>query len=317
MEQRIFEFIKYCYSDSLTEEIPELNYQLFTISLKSMLPFENKIGCKFDERRYSDEIKTLRYYINGEDELVINKIKQNKPLIALDNLIEYKIIPIVISNVLWENIINEVLKCVVFYTYSKESILEAIALSSLLHEYIENNSTDKDCLHEITKKRIIEFSIKDFFKDNFSVPAKNSYIINFERDRISYIMKDNIFDRSSISDKKITKYVLYNDRGFSPENTQAFSEKDAKDAFITDSNNTNLLNLGSYLYKLRKGILDPRKIKYNPDDNIDLKIYTEKESFTHPILGKCLVIKRTENMAIVKTKTGNIKVKRVKPVHSI
>lgn len=307
MEQRIFEFIKYCYSDSLTEEIPELNYQLFTISLKSMLPFENKIGCKFDEHRYSDEIKTLRYYINGEDELVINKIKQNKPLITPDNLIEYKIIPIVMSNVLWENIINEVLKCVVFYTYSKESILEAIALSSLLHEYIENNSIDKDYLHEITKKRIIEFSIKDFFKDNFSVPAKNSYIINFERDRISYIMKDNIFDRTSITDKKITKYVLYYDRA----NTQAYSEEDAKDVFITDSNNTNLLNLSSYLYKLRKGILDPRKIRYNSDDNIDLKIYTGKGSFTHPVLGKCLVIKRTENMVIVKTKIGNI---RVKPV---
>ena len=295
MEQKIFDFINYCYSDSLTEEIGKLNYQLFIMSLKSMLPFENKIGCKFDEIRYINEINTLRYYINGNNELVVNKIKQNKPLTKADNLVEYKIIPIIIANTIWKNIINEALRCVVFYTYSKETILETIVLASVLHEYIEGNSIDLDYLHDITKKRIIEFSIKDFYKDNFNILVKNNYVINFEKGRISYIMQNNIFDIPSISDKKLINYIINN-------NTQ-------QNTLITDSNKANLLSFSSYLYKLRKGILDPNKIKYNFSDNTDLKIYLEKESFTHPILGKCLVIKRIENGAIVKTKIGNIKVR--------
>jgi len=297
VEQRIFELLNYCYSDSLTEETGKLNYQLFIMSLKSMLPFESKIGCKFDEVRYSDEVKTLRYYLNGNDELVINKIKQNKPLTKSDVLIEYKIVPIVIANTYWENIINEALKCVVFYTYSKDSILEAIVLSSVLHEYIEGSSLDIEYLHDVTKKRIIEFSIKDFYKDNFNISVKNNYIISFEKERISYLIKDNIFDIPSIANKKLINYILNN------------NHRESLQSVITDSNKAYLLNFSSYLYKLRKGILDPNKIKYNSSDNTDLKIHLEKESFNHPILGKCLVIKRTENGAIVKTKIGNINVK--------
>ncbi len=311
MEQRIFELLNYCYSDSLTEETGKLNYQLFIMSLKSMLPFENKIGCKFDEARYSDEVKTLRYYLNGNDELVINKIKQNKPLTKSDVLIEYKIVPIVIANTYWENIINEALKCVVFYTYSKDSILEAIVLSSVLHEYIEGSSLNIDYLHDVAKKRIIEFSIKDFYKDNFNISVKNNYIISFEKERISYLIKDNIFDIPSIANKKLINYILNNNH---KENSKECSQENSKEyslesALVADSNKAYLLSFSSYLYKLRKGILDPNKIKYNSSDKTDLKIHLEKESFTHPILGKCLVIKRTENGAIVKTKIGNINVK--------
>lgn len=293
MEQRIYEFIKYCNSNSLAVELPSLNYQLFTMSLRSLLPFDHKIGCKFDEKRYLDEIKTLKYYINGDDKLVINKIKQNNALTAYDSLIEYKIIPIVIANSIWEHLINEVIKCIVFYTYSKESILEAIVLSSVLHEFIENNSTDISHLHSITKQRIIEFSIKDFFKDNFDAPVKNTYNVSFERERISYIMKDNIFNNDLFSDKKIINYILNNS---------------AQENDLNSDINNILQSLSSYLYKLRKGFIDPKKIIYN-SNNAELKPNIEQASFTHPILGKCLVVKRTENEAIVKTKTGIIRVR--------
>ena len=288
----LYEIINYCLSDSLKDEIPNLNYQLFTMSLRSMLPFEHKVGCKFDENRYIDEIKTLKYYINGEDKLVINKIKQNGAMTIYDSLLEYKIIPIIISNSIWENIINEVLRCLVFYTYSKESILEAIALSSMLHEFIENGISDKAYIHNITKQRIIEFSLKDFFIDNFDTTVKNTYNVSFERERIAYIIKDNIFDNDTFSDKKIVNYIL---------NEAPNSDKNS-------DNNNNLQSLSSYLYKLRKGTIDPRKIKYT-SNNADLKPKIDQGNFTHPILGKGIVINRTDNEAIVKTKTGNIRLR--------
>lgn len=293
MEQRIYEFIKYCNSDSVRDEFPSLNYQLFMMSLRSMLPFEHKIGCQLDVARYIDELKTLKYYINGDDKLVINKIKQNNALTAYDSLLEHKIIPIIISNSIWENIINEALKCVIFYTYSKESILEAIVLSSVLHEYIENNCTDRAYLHTITKQRIIEFSLKDFFKDNFNTQVKNTYNVGFERERISYIMKEDIFDNDLFTNNKIINYI--------------FNKPSDINDIGSDVDNI-LQSLSSYLYKLRKGVIDPRKIRY-ASSGVDLRPNIEQASFTHPILGKCLVIKRAENEAIVKTKTGNIKVR--------
>ena len=107
-------------------------------------------------------------------------------------------------------------------------------------------------------------------------------------------MQNNIFDIPSIGSKKIINFIINNNR-------------DA--ASVTNLNKANLLSFSSYLYKLRKGILDPNKIKYNCNEKTDLKIHLEKESFIHPVLGKCLVVKRIENGAIVKTKIGNIKVK--------
>ncbi len=294
MEQRIHKFIQYCISDKVTDEIPNLDYQLFTMSMRSMLPFENKVGCEFDENRYIDEVKTLRYYINGEDKLVINKIKQSTTMTIYDSLLEYKIIPIIISNSIWDNIINEVLKCLVFYTYCKESILEAIVLSSVLHEYIENNCIDKTQLHNLTKQRIIEFSLKDFFMDKFSLPIKSAYNVGFERERIFYIMKENILDIDSLLDKKIISYVL---------------NEDLHNNDILENSNNNTLNLSTYLYKLRKGLIDPRKIKYNSNDELELRNKIVQGSFSHPILGKCQVLQRTENEMIIKTKTGNIRVR--------
>lgn len=301
MEEKIYKLIKHCYEDALNGEIYGLNYQLFMMSLRSMIPFEDKIGCKFDENRYSDELKTLKYYINGEDKLVLSRIKQNSATSIYDYLLEYKIIPIILSNSIWENIINEVLRCVVFYTYSKESILEAIVVSSVLHEYIENNCTDKEYLHRITKQRIIDFSIKDFFIDNFDTSAKNSYNISFERERISYIIQADMFGREPLLDKRIISYILNCDR-----ESSEFSQDNVD---VSESNNNSLQSFSSYLYKLRKGMIDPRKLRYTASDKLDLRLYVKQESFTHPILGKCLVIKRNGNETIVKTKTGNIKVR--------
>ena len=104
MEQRINELIKYCISDSLKDEIPDLNYQLFTMSMRSMLPFENKIGCEFDEDRYlawifvdgnllqknliNESLAEVKYiycdykYLDEIQELE-NKVKVNKQKISV------------------------------------------------------------------------------------------------------------------------------------------------------------------------------------------------------------------------------------------
>jgi len=158
---------------------------------------------------------------------------------------------------------------------------------------MEGNNTEYQYLCDITRKRIIEFSIKQFYEDNFNILVKNNYVINFEKARISYLMHNSIFEMPKIENSKVSKYIL---------------TKEKSAYVVSDSNKSFLVNFSSYLFKLRKGILDPDKLRYKYNDKADLKIHVENESFLHPVLGKCTVIRRNQNETIVKTKIGNIKV---------
>lgn len=293
MEQKIYDLLCNCYADSLTEIYAKLNYQLFVMSLKSMLPFENKVGCEFDLNRYKYEVETLKYYKNGKDILVDNIIMGNKPLAQYDELIEYKILPIIISNTQWKNISEQALKSIIYYTYSRKSVLNTLIIASLISEYMNNNN-DIDSILQITKKRLIEFSIKSFYMDNYNISAKSNYLINFEKDRIQYIAKNSLFDIEQIKNSKAAQYIIGNTKTKS---------------LIRDEHREHLLSFSTYLYKLRKGLMDPDKLRYNITEDISINKYLNNNSFVHSILGKCIVLKRNGNEAIVKTKSGIIKVK--------
>ncbi|QSX07102.1 hypothetical protein JYG23_07095 [Sedimentibacter sp. zth1] len=294
MEKKIYNLLYNCYANSLEGNFGKLNYQLFVMSLRSMIPYENKLGCEFNTMRYKHEIETLKYYVNGQDTVVENILKGNNPCTAEDKLIQYKIIPIIISNTQWETVINQVLNCAVYFTYSKNTILNALVLSSIIFDYMNNNTINLDSIYEITKKRIIDFSIKSFYKDNFNIVVKSNYIINFEKERISYLIKNNINDMCDESILDLVNLIL--------DGTVIKSS-------ISQENDLLIKNFSIYLLKLRKGILDPTKLKFNVNEAIKLDRYLKNDHFKHPILGKCSVINRDGNELIMKTKTGNIKVK--------
>jgi hypothetical protein len=59
---------------------------------------------------------------------------------------------------------------------------------------------------------------------------------------------------------------------------------------------------------LRKGTVAPEKLKYAHETYPDFKEYLKQSSFTHPLLGKCIVMKRNTNEIILKNKLGLLKV---------
>ncbi len=311
MEEKIAKILNYFYKSDLDSEVIKLNYKLFVMSVRSLVPFENKIGCMFDEARYRAELKTLEYYFDEEDSIIKNSIYNNRPLTTEDRLIEYKLLPIIISNTDWCILINEVLKCTLTYTFNKDSILNSIVVSSFIFEFFNNEAFNSAEVIEITKRRIIEFSIKEFFSNNYDVQIKQNYLINFEKERILFLMQDTYS-----MEKNEKNFVTYK---FLIDMMENDSELENAKVDINYPNNSSnelaaknkeyLNNFSSYLLKLRKGIVDPSKIKMTFTNSTDYKIYIEKEIIKHPILGNCVVLSKNDKHAIVKTKTGTIRVK--------
>ncbi|NLK65722.1 MAG: hypothetical protein GX289_11615 [Tissierellia bacterium] len=297
MQNRMKNLLKYCYNDT-----DSIEFQLFLISVKCLLPYENNIGCLFDKDRYKKEIELFSYYMNGNDETINYWLQNKRPSNMNDKLSEFKIIPIVLANTVWENSIEEVLKAVTFYTLNKNTILNALTISSAIYEFM--NRSEIENIEAVTKEKLIDFSVKDYFTKNLIETNKN-YIIKFERERIKLIAKPTLFDDDIINCSSALNYIFEkkdasdNKLNTYLENTKAASAENISDAISSFS---------IYLHKLRKGSISPEKLII-PDKIPDIKECLKYSVFTHPLLGRCKVVKRTENTAIVKNKSGLMRIK--------
>lgn len=290
MQSKIYSLLINSYEDNFGDKIPDIDLQLFLISAKSLIPFEDKIGCYFDIERYEKELELFKLYKNGEDEVLDNYFINSKLSTIEDNLLEAKIVPIVIANTNWDILINEVLKAVTVFTFNINTLLNAIIVSSVIDVYLNNNNTDYDDIYEITKDRIIDFSLKEFSEKNNIIVTKFNFI-EFEKERIQLITKNIINDEIRNKYKSIN-YILYN----------------KSIATIENENLSVLNNFSTYLYKLRKGIISPDKLKL-PDVNIpEFKEFLKYPTFSHPLLGKCKVVKSDGKTVIIRNKSGLIKV---------
>ncbi|NYB75912.1 hypothetical protein HZF24_17315 [Sedimentibacter hydroxybenzoicus DSM 7310] len=290
MQSKIYNLLINCFEDNLGDKIPDIDFQLFLISVKSLVPYEDKIGCFIDVERYKKELELFKLYKNGEDEVIDNYFINNKLSFKEDNLLESKILPIIITNTIWDILVNEVLKTVTIYSINKSTLLDAIIISSAIDVYLSNNNTDYEMISEITKGRIIDFSLKAFSEKNNIIIEKMSFI-EFEKERIKLLTSDILSDRI-INRCKSINHILYS----------KFIESSE------DENESVLNSFSAYLYKLRKGIISPDKLKL-PQINIpEFKEFLKYSSFTHPLLGKCRVVKRDDKEVIIRNKSGLIKV---------
>ncbi|MGD9570059.1 MAG: hypothetical protein AB7V48_17410 [Sedimentibacter sp.] len=288
MLSRIYGLLNYCYKDNSGDKLPDIELQLFLIAVKCLMPSENEVGCYFDVERYKKEIELFKCYKNGLDETLEYYIENKKPSEKYDNLLEYKIIPIITANTQWDILLNEALRTSMFYSLNKNTILNTILISSAINGYLNANLEN---INEITKERLINFSLKDFLKSNNIIMNKNS-LIEFEKERIKLLTQSKLINDELISEFKSLHYV-YNE--IKNENMEA-------------TNETVLCSFSSYLFKLRKGIINPEKLKISTDNVPEIKEFLKYTTFSHPLLGRCKVIKRGEKEVILKNKSGLIKV---------
>lgn len=290
MLSKISGLLKYCYEDNACDKLPDINLQLFLIMVKSLMPFEDNIGCMFDLLRYEKEIEIFKCYKNGHDDNLEYYYDNKKPSEKDDKLLEFKIIPVIVANTQWDILINETLKASFFYSTNKTVILNTIILSSAINEYLSNENY-MESINEVTKERIINFSLKDFLYSNNINLNKNS-LIEFEKERIKFLSRNEFFTNELIEKYKSLNFI--------------FNVREVEN-YIAD-NETVLSSFSLYLFKLRKGIINPEKLKIPQYNTLEIKEFLKYSSFSHPLLGRCKVIKRGEKEVILKNKSGLIKV---------
>jgi membrane-associated HD superfamily phosphohydrolase len=283
MQYKINKMLNFCFDD-----IQKIDFQLFLITVKCLIPYDDKIGCLFDKDRYKKEIELFSSYMNGNDETIDYWLRNKEASNLDDNLLEYKIIPLALSNTVWENLTDELIKVVLFYTINKNTILNALLISSAVFDFM--TGSDIDSIEAAARERLINFSVKEFLIKN-QINADKNYIIDFEKERIKMIAKPILFDNNFINGFKVLNYIFEK----SPE-------------YFTENNSDIIDSFSVYLYKLRKGLISPEKLII-PDKIPEIKECLKYSTFSHPLLGRCKVIKRTEKEAIVRNKLGLMRIR--------
>jgi hypothetical protein len=311
MQDRINNLLDFCFDDEQSIE-----FQLFLITVKCLIPYENNIGCLFDKERYEKEIELFAHYMNGNDETIDYWLKNKKPSNMNDELLQFKIIPIVLSNTVWENLIDEALKAVTFYTLNKNTILNALLISSVIYEFM--NNAEIESIKGASRERLINFSIKEFCAKN-EIETDKNYIIDFEKERIKMIAMPMLFGDNDINNCKVLYYIFENkaaadnlnvsDKAIeAPTDNELVSSSNNSSKYSTDNNSDILNSFSIYLYKLRKGSINPEKLTIS-DKIPDIKECLKYPEFSHPLLGRCKVIQRTENEALVRSKSGLMRIR--------
>ena len=116
-----------------------------------------------------------------------------------------------------------------------------------------------------------------------------------------------LFDDKSISKYKSLNYI-FNIKTSENKSTINNYNADNNDSSSMNNNTDIIDSFSSYLYKLRKGTINPEKLKIS-DKIPDIKECLKQPLFTHPLLGRCKVVKRSENEIIIKNKSGLMRIK--------
>lgn len=290
MLSKIYNLLNYCYEDSMLYQFASLEFQLFLLSTKSLIPYEDRIGCMFDANRYKKELEVFAYYKNGKNENIDFYIKSKRASLNEDELLEYKLLPIIIANTNWNTLEDEVMKLTLMYTYNKHSIIDSIILSSVIFNYMNLDNLNIDILKNTSKERLIQFSLKEFL-EKYNIQIDKKLIIEYEQERINIISGENILER--LSKLKSAEHIYNNRKGMKK---------------VYKENELILKNFTSYIFKLRKGIINPEKLIINYNNMRDLKELLKNNEFNHPFLGKCKIIKRNDKEIILRNKLGLLKV---------
>lgn len=295
MEEKIKKLLYYCLANDSKQEYFGIKAQLFIIAMKSLMPFENKVGCGVFYSRIEKELELLNYYANNDKEKVYHYLGRKFSYNIQDDFTECSILSLALSNTDWNIIVEEVIKDIMYYGFDEDNIVSSIVLSRIVFEYINDNFDEEKLIQRI-KESIITFSYKDLVLKNFNKKIDAKSLIRIERNKIYYL-------------ENLEKY--FHNRNISFQRSKIFEHIILReyDENINEGNKKIIDNFASYIEKLRKGKISPEKLKIDLNKIRPFKVYLSNKPFNHPLLGKCMIVSRNlENQIIIKTKTGLIKV---------
>ncbi|WP_425449165.1 hypothetical protein [Dethiothermospora halolimnae] len=326
-----FNYINNKLCSDIEDNIYKWSYitQTMIMTIKSLKPLKDKIGNSIDYRRFKEELDLWYYYKNGYNGSLINIIDNNdlNYFNDIDDSIYTRILPIILSNTNWDIIKDEVIKNVLYTTGNIETLLEAILLSKAIYLIMEGKERDYEDIIKEIKEDVINLSQIDFnnrygncYRINIA-KYRGNYSIDFERKKISLLnLLNGIHQQNYFPTLKETLNIMKGNK----------KESEYKNLFIIGltglcENNSDyefngklfINSLCKYIYKLRKGRIDPQNLRIEVGSSSDVFKFKESDSFKHPLLNDCLVLKRFKSqehiITYIKTKTGTYRfIKNIK-----
>jgi len=281
--------------------------EMMIITAKSLIPSNQKSGVIVDYERFSEELKLWAYYRHGENNVLINTIRQKNDRsywYDLDDSVYSRIVPIVAANENWEVVCEEVVRNALYTVGNIQVMIECILLSKLLFTFLSKKNIEYSDIILILKEEIIGLSQRKILtecKDAFRVSTdeySGNYLIDFERKRIDAInLLNGVHKEGTYEVLSKSLEIISGDKESS--DLDSFFVEGFKGLYFNMKNeeikiNEFILNLCGYLIKLRKGRIAIDSLKKENYKFIDIFKYKEGDVFVHPILNKCKVISRKE-----------------------
>lgn len=291
--------------------------QIATITIKSLIPNEKRIGNSIDYKRFREELKLWKYYrISRKDDIdtIIRDKNTWDYFNYRDSSLNSRILPIIVANPDYEILEREAIKNLLYTTGDLKSLWTWIFNIRVIYNLLRG---EEDILEDV-KKYIINFTQVDYLNSysdlyRFSLEDyPSNFKIEFEKERINLI---NILNGISIPKYSAVLDLIGILKGKTPET-------DLGEIIISSNKDMDLdieipnfyLNMNDYTVKLRKSRINPEDLKINNYNLPDIFSFEEGESFFHSLLNDGKVIKKEvrNNLltSLVQTKSGMYLFKR-------
>lgn len=270
---------------------------LIIITIKSLLPSEDYVRVNIDYKRYSEEIKLWKYYRHGENSSLMNILKDLDPNIYWadkDDTIYYRIIPIILANKDYSAVKDEVIKNVLYTNGNIEILIETLVLSKLFYLLI---SKEEDIIIKL-KEEVINLSQTEFldnYKDSFRISVeeyRGNYKVEFEQNKIFALNTLNrIYSQKFKVLEDCIEVYTNQEAGTMALGKIAESFKDTNYSKKIDLD-SYYKELGIYIYKLRKGRINPEVLKIDKYYLPDIFQLELGQTFYHSLLSKSKIIRK-------------------------
>jgi hypothetical protein len=291
--------------------------QLTTITIKSLLPNENRIGNSIDYKRFREELKLWKYYrISEKDNM--DKIIEDKNTWDYFNYrsgsLYSRILPIIVANPDYEILEREAIKNLLYTNGDLESLWTWIFNTRVIYNLLKG----KEDILEDVKDYIINFTQIEYinlYSQFYRFPLEDypgNFKIEFEKERINFI---NILNGINMLKYREAIDLIGIIKGKEPEtNLGEIIISSHKDRDLDIEVPKFYLNINDYIVKLRKSRIDPENLKINNYKLPDIFSFKEGELFFHSLLNDGKVIKKEvrDNLltSLVQTRSGMYLFKR-------
>ena len=282
--------------------------QLCMITIKSLMPDTKGLGNKIDYTRFEEELKLLKYYKIENEKHLLFSIKEEDYFNYKDKTIYSRLFPIVVSNVEFETIEEELVKNILYTTGDVETLLEGLVVGELLAMIIR----EEENIFEKLKQFVINLSqieflgkYKKYYQYDYS-KAEINFQINFERTKVSLISLLHGVNSGEFASLWDLLGVM---NGRAPETLiGSIIHNENKDKLTKENIDQNYERMAVYVTKLRKSRIDPRDLIIKEYILPDIFKFKEGEKFFHSLLNNSKVIKKEVKdkslTSLIQTRSG-------------